>query len=159
MADSFVVQVIVAVVSVVLVAMAEMTGAVLSRVTVTAVEVARLPDVSRATATMDFDPLDVAVLSQVTAYGEDVSSAPIITPPTLNVTPATAVSSDAVAESVMDAPETVAPSAGAVSETVGAVVSDAAATVGLPPPPGLDAIAPTTEDEALPPPAFEAVTI
>ena len=43
----------------------ETTGAVLSTVMVTAVEVARLPAASRATATIDFEPLDVAVLSQL----------------------------------------------------------------------------------------------
>jgi hypothetical protein len=45
---------------------AEMTGGVLSAVIVTVVDVAKLPDVSRATATMVLEPVDVAVLSQIT---------------------------------------------------------------------------------------------
>ena len=41
----------------------------------------------------------------------------------LNCTPATATLSEALAETVTEAPETVEASAGAVRETVGAVVS------------------------------------
>jgi hypothetical protein len=43
----------------------EMTGGVLSTVKATAVDVARLFNVSRATATIDLAPLDVAVESHV----------------------------------------------------------------------------------------------
>jgi hypothetical protein len=120
-----------------LVAIDEMAGPMLSTVTATVVEVARLFEVSRATATIDFDPLDVAVVSQVTEYGKEVSSAPTTTPFTLKVTPATPLSSDAVAESVTDDPEIVSPFEGAVSETIGAAVSrvgELLVAVTLPPP-------------------------
>ena len=69
---SSVVQVMVAVVAAVLEAIEEMTGAVLSTVTVIEVEGEIAGKVSRATATMDFEPLDEAVLSHVTEYGEEV---------------------------------------------------------------------------------------
>jgi hypothetical protein len=85
-------------------------------------EVARLPAVSRAIATILFAPLDVAVVFHVTEYGADVSSEPIVVPFALNVTPATATLSEALADSTTE-PPTVAPLAGAVTETVGAVLS------------------------------------
>ena len=53
-----------------------------------------------------------------TLYGLVVSSLPKLTPSSLNCTPATAVSSLAVAVTVT-VPETVALSAGAVTDTVG----------------------------------------
>ena len=109
----------------------EITGGVLSTVTATVVEVARLPDVSRATATIDLEPLEVAVLSHVTEYGAEVSSAPMMTPFTLNVTPATATLSLAVANRFTEVPETVAPPVGAVRDTVGGVASGAVAVVNV----------------------------
>src|SRR3984893_12156705 len=75
-------------------AVSETEGAVLSTVNAIAEEVARLFEVSRATATIDLEPLEVAVLSHVTEYGEEVSSEPMMTPPIFKVTPATATSSD-----------------------------------------------------------------
>ena len=120
---SSVAQVMVEVAEAVVDAMDEMTGPVLSTVKETADDVARLFEVSRATATMDFVPLEVAVLSQVTPYGDEVSSEPMMAPPILNVTPATATSSDAFAVRDTEVPLTVAPFVGAVTETVGGVVS------------------------------------
>ena len=54
--------------------------------------------------------------------GEVVSSAPRLTPSSLNWTPATPTLSDAFAETPT-VPETVAPPAGAVMATVGGAVS------------------------------------
>src|SRR5665213_1683037 len=53
---------------------AEETGAVLSSVTVIDEEVAKLLEVSRATANIVFEPDEVAVESHVIEYGELVSS-------------------------------------------------------------------------------------
>jgi hypothetical protein len=120
----FVVHVIVALVSVGYpYEIAEIVGpAELSTVTVTGVEVAKLFDVSRATATIEYDPLDVAVVFQLIEYGPEVSSEPIVTPFTLNVTPATATLSDELADRVT-VPSIVAPFVGDVSATIGGVVS------------------------------------
>jgi hypothetical protein len=109
----------------------ESTGAVLSTVNATADDVARLPDVSRATATIDLEPLEVAVLSHVIEYGDEVSSEPMMAPFTLKVTPATATLSEAVAVSATFELETVLPFEGAVTETVGAVVSGTVAVVNV----------------------------
>src|SRR5207248_818390 len=102
-------------------------GAVVSgtllTVTVTAEEAAAFPAASRARAVRVCDPLAAAVLSQVTAYGAAVSSAPRVAPSSRNCTPATPTLSEALAETVTG-PETVSPSAGAVSDTAGAVVSE-----------------------------------
>src|SRR5438477_583236 len=74
-------------------------------------------------------PFAVVVVSQATAYGALVSSAPRAAPSRKNWTPATPTLSAAVA--VTDTgPETVAPLAGAVMLTLGGVVS-ALATVTL----------------------------
>ena len=136
------VQVMVAVVVAVLEAIELMTGGVLSTVTLIDEEVAKLPEASRATATIDLEPLDVAVVSHATEYGAEVSSDPIIVPFTLNVTPATPILSEALAEIVTDGPKTIVPAVGTVSETFGAVVSGIGAGVasaeGFPAPnPGL----------------------
>jgi hypothetical protein len=72
---------------------------------------------------MDFEPLEVAVLSHAIEYGEEVSSLPTLTPFALNCTPTTPTVSDAFAESVTDEPEMVAPFDGAVIETVGGLLS------------------------------------
>jgi hypothetical protein len=99
----------------------EITGAALSTVTVTAAEVAEFPAASRATATIECDALLTEVLSQVSEYGDDVTSEPTFAPSTLNCTPTTPTLSEAVAESVTDDPCTVAPPEGAERETVGAL--------------------------------------
>src|SRR5690349_15866771 len=62
------------------------------------------------------------VVSQLTEYGANVSSAPIATPSTRNCTPATPALSAASAVSTTS-PLRAAPSAGAVIVTVGGVVS------------------------------------
>src|SRR5262245_36456199 len=96
--------------------------AALATVTETAAEVAVLPAASRATAVNVWAPLGALVLSQVIEKGAEVSSGPGFAPSGLNCTPATAVSSVALAEMVTT-PATVAPAAGAASDTRGAVVS------------------------------------
>lgn len=65
----------------------------------------------------------------MTAYGEDMSSAPTVAPSTLNWTPATPTLSEAVAVKATLIPDTVSPESGAVRETVGGLVS-----TGSPPP-------------------------
>src|SRR5262245_36863104 len=106
--------------------MEELTGPVLSTVTFTAVEVARFPALSRATARRVWAPSATAVLFQETPYALVVSSAPMfVLVSSLNWTPATASSSEAVAVRLREAPETVAPLVGAVMETVGAEASAA----------------------------------
>ena len=57
------------------------------------------------------------------AHGAAVFSAPRLAPSSLNCTPTTATSSDALAETLTEEPETVAPLAGAVIATTGAVAS------------------------------------
>src|SRR2546427_1948915 len=99
------------------------TGGVLSTVTLTAAAVAVFPTASRATAVRLCVPLVAKVVFQETAYGATVSSAPRVTPSSLNCTPATPTLSEAEANTVTAGPETVAPVAGALSETVGGVVS------------------------------------
>src|SRR6185503_19906545 len=105
-------------------------GAVVSfeTVTVTAAAVAVLPAASRATAVSVCVPLLAAVVSQETAYGVVVSSAPRLAPSRRNWTPATPTLSDALTVTVR-VPLTVAPVAGAVMLTVGAVVSFETVTV------------------------------
>ena len=94
----------------------------LSTVTVTAA-VAVLPAASRATAVSEWLAFVLVVVFHEIAYGFVVSSAPRLTPSSLNCTPATPTLSDADAETVTVVPETVAPLAGAVNETAGSVVS------------------------------------
>src|SRR5712691_1859968 len=92
-------------------------------VTVTARAAVVLPALSRATAVSAWVPLAAVVEFHAMEYGLTVSSAPRLTPSSLNCTPATAVSSAAVAEIVTLGPDTVERSAGVDIETVGAVVS------------------------------------
>src|SRR5207237_971280 len=95
--------------------------AVLATVTLI-VDTAELAAASLATASSVCWPLPTFVVSQVTSYGADVSSAPRFDPSSLNCTPATPTLSDAVADTV-SVDETVAPAAGELIETVGFVVS------------------------------------
>ena len=95
----------------------------LATVMVTVVAVAVLPAASRATAVNVWLPLEAVVEFQVVEYGVAVSSAPRLTPSSLNCTPTTPTLSVAVAETVTAVPDTVAPLAGAVIATVGGVVS------------------------------------
>ena len=95
--------------------------------TVTGLDVAVLPRVSRATAVSTCVPLSSPRVSHGIEYGAVVSSAPRFWPPRRNWTPATARLSVALAVTVIG-PETV-PAAGAVIEICGGVVSPA--TVAL----------------------------
>ena len=95
----------------------------LSTLTVTGAEVCVFPEVSRARAVSTCVPDVAVVVSQVTAYGAAVSSAPRFAPSSRNCTPATARLSVAVAVTLTAVPSTVAPFAGAVTATVGGVVS------------------------------------
>src|SRR5439155_26647754 len=103
----------------------EITGGVLSTVTPTAAAVAVFPAASRATAVRLCVPLAGKVVFQETEYGATVSSAPRLTPSSLNWTPATPTIAEAEVETAPAVPETVPTLAGAVSETVGGVVSRA----------------------------------
>src|SRR3979490_3367096 len=98
------------------------TGERLPTVTLTAAEVARLPAASRATAVRTCEALVAVALSQDTAYGAAVTSAPRLAPSSLNCTPATPTLSEALAVT-LSLPDTVAPAAGDVIETEGAMVS------------------------------------
>src|SRR5437870_2928816 len=111
----------------------EITGGALSTVTLTAAVVAVLPAASRATAVKLWEPLATRVVFQEIAYGAAVTSAPRLTPSSLNCTPTTPTLSVALAETVT-VPATVAPAAGAVIDTVGGVVSGGAAVVNVPSP-------------------------
>src|SRR5437867_11493958 len=104
------------------------TGAALSTVTATAVEVAVFPAASRASAVKLWAPFAASVVVQDRAYGAAVTSAPRLTPSSLNCTPTTPTLSVALAETVT-VPATVEPVAGAVSATVGGVVSGGAGVV------------------------------
>src|SRR4029077_1585009 len=103
------------------------TGGVVSlgafdTVTVRPAEGAEFPAASRAMADRVWLPLLAPVVFHDTEYGAVVSSAPRLTPSSLNCTPATPTLSLALAFTDV-VPETVAPDAGAVIETVGGVVS------------------------------------
>src|SRR5688572_13206148 len=104
-------------------------GAVLSlaTVTVTGAEVVRLPAASRATAVRVCDPFVVLLVFQGAEYGAVVTSVPAL-PSRKNCTPATAVSSSALALTVI-VPDTVSPEAGELMLTVGGVLSLATVTV------------------------------
>src|SRR4051812_18524304 len=105
-------------------AVTDTVGAVRSLLTVTrtSAAVAVLPAPSRATALSVWLPLAPASVFQLTEYGAAVSSAPRLTPSSLNCTPTTAMLSAAFALTAT-APSTVAPAAGALMETVGTVPS------------------------------------
>src|SRR2546427_10295492 len=96
-------------------------GGALETVTVTGTDVVRLLAASRATAVRVWPPLLVVVVSQGTEYGTPVSSAPRLMLSSLNWTPTTPRSSEAVAVTVIVA-DTVAPLLGAVIPTWGGVV-------------------------------------
>ena len=96
---------------------------VFETVTVTDVDVVRLPAASRASAVSVWDPSATVVVFHAIEYGGAVSSAPRSAPFSLNCTPATPTLSDALAVTVV-VPPTVAPDAGAVIATVGGVESE-----------------------------------
>src|SRR5213594_3478928 len=104
------------------------SGGALSTVTLTALAGAVLPAASRAMAVKLWEPLATRVVFHEREYGAAVTSAPTLTPSSLNCTPTTPTLSVALAETVT-VPATVAPSAGAVIETVGGVVSPRGAAV------------------------------
>ena len=87
-------------------------------------------DVSLATAVRVREPLDTPVVSQEVEYGGEVTSLERLLPSSLNWTPATAVLSEAEAETVTD-PETVEFEVGDVIETEGGVVSEGGGTEAL----------------------------
>src|SRR5262245_2014296 len=101
------------------------TGAVRSLLTVTATgnDTPVLPASSQADAFSVCGPFVVCVVFQITEYGEVVTTPPTFAPSSMNWTPATRTSSDALADNVMLLPATVAPFWGADKETVGATVS------------------------------------
>src|SRR5437016_13659798 len=70
-------------------AVSETVGGVVSLVTLTAGEVVALPAASRTTAVRVWTPAAAAVVSQETAYGAAVASAPRLAPSSLNWTPTT----------------------------------------------------------------------
>ena len=109
--------------------------ATLSTVAVTEPDVVLFPAASLATAVRTRRPSSTVAVFHEMEYGEEVSSDPTSTPSTLNCTPLTPISSDAVAD-IFTIPETVAPFDGSVIETVGAMVSEEVVT---PPPEGADA--------------------
>src|SRR5687767_1665598 len=77
-------------------------GALLSTVTATLVEVAVWPTASRATAVKVCEPLVAVVVSQATENGATRSSPPNGAPSTKNLTPATAMLSEAAAATVTE---------------------------------------------------------
>src|SRR4030095_11051948 len=93
----------------------------LETVTPTGLEVVVLTE-SRATAVRTCGPSGIVVVFHVATKGGPVTSAPTLTPSTLNCTPSTPTLSAAAAVSVT-APLTVEPASGPVTETVGGVVS------------------------------------
>ena len=108
-------------------------------VTLTTVAVLVLPAASRATAVSVCAAFVAVAVFQLVEYGAAVSSAPRFWPSSLNCTPATPTSSEAVAVTFTD-PESVAPWAGAVTDTDGRVESAlTAALASLDPGPMLPA--------------------
>src|SRR5207247_10190350 len=87
--------------------------------TLTPAEPVTLPAASGAAAEIVCTPSETVVVSQAREYGAAVSSAPTLTPSTLNCTPATPTLSLAVAVIVTVA-DSVEPPAGAVTVTDGA---------------------------------------
>jgi hypothetical protein len=116
---------------------------VLATFTLTGADGLVLPEVSEARAVRVWAPLGAVRVSQASAYGATVSSAPVAVPSTRNWTPATATLSLASAVT-LTMPLTCAVLAGAVIETVGGVVSEE-------PPAALKATSCITQ---LPPPAL-----
>src|SRR2546425_891058 len=97
-------------------------GGAWETVTVTGSEVVMLPASSRATAVRVCGPSLAVLGSQETAYGAVVSSPPRSASSSLNWTPATPTSSEAVARTSIG-PLTVDPEVGDVRVTVGGLVS------------------------------------
>ena len=95
-------------------------------VTGTGLEVVMFPAASRARAVTTCGPGTTVVVFHCREYGAAVTSAPSATPSMKNCTPATPVSSEAVAVTVTVL-ATVAFAAGAMTATVGGVVSPLAA--------------------------------
>src|SRR5438132_13776716 len=108
----------------------EITGGVLSTVTLTAAEAAVLPPASRATAVRAWAALVAVVVGQEIVYGAAVTSAPRLTLSSLNWTPTTPTLSVALAETIT-VPLAVTPVTGAVRETVGGVTSARALLTSL----------------------------
>src|SRR5256712_12585860 len=108
----------------------EITGGVLSTVTLTAAEAAVLPAASRATAVRPWAAFVAVGVGQEIVYGAAGTSAPRLTLSSLNCTPTMPTLSVALAEAVI-LPKTVAPAAGAVIETVGGVTSAMALLTSL----------------------------
>src|SRR5262245_24334964 len=104
------------------------TGAPLSTVTGTFADVVWLVPTSRARALRVWPPFGVPVVSQLTLYGAAVSSSPRGWPSRRNCTPATPMSSDALAVTLM-VPLNVEPAAGAVTDTDGGLLSAGAPLV------------------------------
>jgi hypothetical protein len=104
-------------------------GGPLLTVTLTAAEIVVLAAASLAEAVKLWAALVAVVLSQMIAKGAVVSSAPRLTPSSLNCTPTTPTLSEALAVTETDEPETMAPALGAEIETVGGMVSGVAAVV------------------------------
>ena len=90
----------------------------LETVTVTGSEVHRRPSRSRPTAVRVWEPLPAAVVSHDIPYGADVSSAPKLTPSSLNWTPTTVREPMIVVLALTGVePETVDPDLGEVMVT------------------------------------------
>ena len=97
-------------------------GVELETVTVTGLDVPRLPAASRARACRVCWPFGADAVFQVIEYGAVVSSAPRGAPSSRNCTPATPTLSLALAETATF-PETMVPGAGAVRDALGGEVS------------------------------------
>src|SRR2546430_10783310 len=91
-------------------------------VTTTGAEVVTLPAASRATAVSEWLPLPVLAVFQEIVYGAAVTSAPKLTPSSLNCTPTTPTLSEALALTATAA-ATVEAAAGAVIATLGGAPS------------------------------------
>src|SRR5256885_1270978 len=100
----------------------ETVGGLLSTVTLTAGEVVWLPGASRATAVRVREPSAASVVFQEMEYGAAVTSAPRLAPSSLNCTPTTPTSSEALADTVI-VRETVVPFSNEVMTTVVGVLS------------------------------------
>src|SRR5262249_5394634 len=97
-------------------------------VTDTGADVVLFPAASRATAVSTCAPFAAVVVFHETLYGAAAASAPRFAPSSLNCTPPTPLSSEAVADTPT-VEDTVDPGAGAVTDTVGGVVSLSTVTV------------------------------
>src|SRR5436853_527012 len=93
----------------------------LFNVKATVADVVVFPEVSRASADSVWLPLVALVLFQATVYGDVVSSAPMLTPSSLNCTPTTATLSEIVADKLTAVPPMIALLIGDVTDSVGGV--------------------------------------